>query len=288
MSVDSADDMLDDPVFNIYLHALENESLVPDPLESYADGITSRAFNTSKELGIESAIVLNLWMYIVHLLQNVFKSCEMNNSADIDLLDQALYMWIGEDQREGSRSGYLMYSIAEYAESELLGDVIDPTQAEVYTNSMLIDLFNDARSLISTDNYCSNDDQSRLHQILSSIQSKMTIPLIQKLIYHMHNDNKSYIKLYAYSIVPLIESCNPGSFSDLKKILLDKDFDLVDLELSLIILESAFNCLGITCDEVGVFHGIENKESTCNDRNIMMVGFSPSTDSREVSKILVV
>ena len=271
--------MWNEPIYNLFVFALATEPLFADDDTSfYGDLIASDAFEMSRDLGIESAVVINLWMFIVHTLYSVLDSCELGRNAE-EFLDVAFSLWVGSEQAEGNNDGFLLYSIAERAEAQFTGDAIDPGQSEAKANTKLINLFNEARQLVHADDYCSSEKFGNLQVIVSSMHSTMTIPLIQQLIYHLHQEEHTFIELYAFSIMPLIAGCNPASYNLLKHLLVDQRFKIDDLDAVMRALENSYNCLGITCDDVGIFM---NTENTCNDKITSMAGFVPSADSREV------
>jgi len=263
--------MYDETYFCAYRDALWNYVKGP---AWYANTITEINFDISVAMGVESSIILNLWMYIIHVLNNAVRDCDSGESV-FESLDVALSLWVGFDQEEGTSKGHLLYSITESIEEQF---VTNAGQKEARANTKLISLFNEARSLLNADGTCSENDAASLRKNVHSIQSTMMIPLIQSLIHYLLEGDVSYTSLYAYSIVPMIYAHNLDAYRILE--ILFFGGDISDIQKATQALESSYNALGITCADIGSHL---SSVSTCSDDFVSIAGFTPPNKARKVS-----
>jgi hypothetical protein len=98
LSRTAADDMNNDPMFNLYRWALIEESVFDkietedfDPLDSaYGDIIVQKALGIARDpiLAAESAVVLSVWMEICHELYNTIDYCESQDERTVLSVDR--------------------------------------------------------------------------------------------------------------------------------------------------------------------------------------------------------
>lgn len=261
MSTDSHNLMIDEPLYNLYRYSFQNEKFFQGNSSFYAQNIVTQGFDASRlHVATEGSIVLNLWMFIVHKLYETVHNLE-NGDPGLVELDEAFTLWVGLKQEEGFNDGFLMYNIAENAESYIINDPTDANHIESKVNKNIIELFKSARVLVNsihTDRSGSLDD---FRVLMNRLIGQMTIPLVQRLIYHISTDkDDGFIKLYGLSILPLIAGCSPSSYDRMNSFLIDEIFDDTNVEEILNLLESSYNCLQISCDAVE-FH--DRNSSSC-------------------------
>ena len=281
--------MNEDPVFNTFLYALQDKtgSFMGAKVSSYADSFVNKVFNEGT-VAKDAAVALNLWMVIVHKLYQAVRDCKSNmedsnyDAGGVLSLDEAVAFWIGESQMTGDPySGHLLYALAEDMGARFNQD--ESGQSEV--NKKVLTLFNEAKDQITFSNACTvtSNTSEKLKHIVDSMVSVMVIPLMQSLIHFMFKNDRSRVQLYATAVVPLIAGCNSVTYSQLQNLLIENEFKASTFDQVMYLLQDSYSCLGITCDDVGLYAGGELP--LCSDPEVLrpIFGYIPTTDVREVS-----
>jgi len=291
LSLKSAKDMKGEPLFNLFLYALKDSEgkFLGQPVEFYADTLVRLSFldasGDDATVPAETAVALNLWMYIVHELFQTLRNCKNSRIADIDgvhSIDEAVAYWIGDGQATGSTNGHLMYSMAE--EMAPLFDQDGKGQSKV--NTQILRLFNQAKLELAFPEACTEnpDTYVRVRQVVYKIVSQMAIPLIQNLVHSLKKNDRVRVKLYAHSIVPLTVGCSPSTFTYLKEKLMVGTYNAVEVSTIIERLESTYSCLGLSCDDIGTYQA--DSASTCSqETELSLAGYAPKTDVRKHAEI---
>jgi len=260
MSVDAATYMSEDRLYNIYRLALFGDASFDNLIEAdgwtYGDQVVRLALGAEnghdQHLGSKAAVVLNVWMFVAHRLQKAVKECKAGKQPT-EYIDSAVSLWIGAEQGQSIfNSGWMMYSIAQEAH-EFLGNV----ESESPVNTAIIDLFNEAQD--SADLCAIDNEQSflTLRFLAKKIETTMTIPLLQNLLYYIATDNFKYVELFAIAVIPQAMGCNKGTYTALENALykhFDREATLADASF-MRELVSMLTCLDVTCSDLGNFEG---------------------------------
>jgi hypothetical protein len=288
--------MADDPLYNIFRYALQDEQglFLGNDVGLYADTLVNEAFENTNEasqlLGAEAIVVYNVWMYLAHELSQTLRNCKNRSITDMDgihSIDEAVAYWIGDGQVTGDREqGHLLYALAEQM-GERFG--LDETAGESRTNTNILRLFNQAKFELSFPTACSDDlgTHPRLFQIVNNIVSWMTVPLVQGLIHNLYENDKDRVKLYGRAVWPLVAGCSNSTFTALKDKLFNADYNVIEVDDIVARIENTYGCLGFTCDDMGV-HEKQTKQ-TCTDISVLtpVAGYVPQSDVRAVSCFVV-
>jgi hypothetical protein len=308
LSTDATLEMLDEPLFNIFLYAQQkivNESSTASTKKSplilndvdgsrvFADNFVQKAFQatseSSRSLAAEASVALNVWMYLSHILYKTLESCGGGAFPDTDgvhAIDEFAALWIGNDQIVGDGQGYLLYALAEeMGERFSMGKT-----GQVKTNTVMLKLLNEARDELSVPNACSDtlSTFTRLHDIVNDIMSQMIIPLVQGLIHNIQMNDKDRVELYAQAFVPLVAGCSPETFDFLYENLIRANYIVVESDAIIKRIRSTFQCLGIRCEDVGLHYSEEmvgdNNIPTCMDSAAIqsLAGYRPAHDVLQV------
>jgi hypothetical protein len=287
--------MADDPLYTIFRYALQDGQglFLGKDVGLYADTLVNEAFeNTnaaSQLLGAEAVVVYNVWMYLAHELFQTLSNCKNKTVVDMDgihSIDEAVAYWIGDGQVTGDgEQGHLLYALAEQM-GERFG--LDET-GQSRTNTNILRLFNDAKSELSLPTACSDDPEThpRLFHTVNKIVSWMTVPLVQGLIHNLYQNDKDRVKLYGRAVWPLVAGCSDSTFTTLKDKLFTADFNVIEVDDIVARIETTYECLGFTCDDIGVHE--EQTKHTCTDISVLnpLAGYVPLSDVRAVSCFLV-
>ena len=179
MSLAGKRSMVEELHFNQYIYALHDDvdlsdgSLLFDdrPATDYANTITSDALETNIPLGCESAKILNVWMWIVHKLNESVQECKATRKTEnYRPLDEAAALW---------ESG-LLFEMAEQLGPKFGHGNINEM---IYLNRMIVDRLVAGRDIIAmNNNNCSEQDTLDLRIITKETISYMTAVLIQGMI----------------------------------------------------------------------------------------------------------
>lgn len=291
-SLEDTEDMMDEPLLNLYMYALQDESglFMGKEARLYADSIVSDSFNVkeleAKTLASEAAVALNVWMSLAHVLQKTLKDCKdgrMVNDDGIHYIDEAVAYWIGDGQISGdSERGHLLYALAEEMGENFQMDV----PGQVRTNINILRLFHQAKIELSFPDACVSDPNTykSIYHIVNKIVSQMTIPLIQGLIHNLRQNDPARVKVYAYAVIPLLAPCSPASFSFLKNKLIHESFNVIEVEPIIDRILQTLPCLGLECADIGVHRS--EIQPICSDPSVLspLAGYKPESDVREFAQ----
>jgi len=262
----------------------------------YADQyVTDLLKNTdSGTLAAEAAVALNVWMYTTHEIYDSLDDCrrtEAGTNADglndnglgVKALDEALAFYIGIDQGSEVGSDYFPYNLAQEAEQNF---GIDSGGIAV-ANQKFVAAYNEYKAALASDKKChpGSGTTKNLHYITRKMISAMTIPLMQKLIHSIVDEDKDRINLYALSVVPQISYCQKSVGKDLMSKLYTQTYNKSDQTEVIKMLQSSFDCLGITCADIGAYK--TNVIGQCADPSgdLELAGYKPSTEVHNEAKI---
>ena len=289
------------------MHGLRDGNQATGNNEKYADMFTKSLFDSSilsrtsnlGQLIAESAMVLNLWMYIAHEIYDTLDDCEdsfgmpnhdgglTRNSGSAYALDEAIAYWIGSDQDGGSSYGHSLYALTQVA-GELFGTISFGSEARA--NSELVELYHSGRAFLAFPDSCTGQAGdiafNELHIIANKMVSRMMIPLIQMLIHSLREGDTDRIKIYSVAVVPQISACSDMDHAFLKSVLIDGDDYKNDMFYTILhTLQKNFDCLGISCDDVGAYK--TSIVPKCSDKPVgfPIGGFVPTNDVREQVKL---
>ena len=260
--------MEDEVPFNLFV--LGNTAATPFSIHSsdehhqkqiYGDVFVKGLLN-DKELGddktiaADAALVLNVWMYTVHLLYDSLKQCKGENQSDrgriIDTLAEARAYWIGDSQTDGLRAeGNLMYAFTQEIGKHFSKEI---ENKKLQTNGEILGLIDEVRDLLSSPNGCSGPRNSiaKSQLLVSRITEYMAVPLFQALIHNIYVDDRARVRLYAASVLPFVASCRPAVYSRLNEKLTGSSYSVGDSQDIVKELRNCLPCLHLKCSDVGV------------------------------------
>jgi len=285
-STKSTDVMIDEPEFNMFMYTLGNKM--------YADDLVEEALANSEignpDVATEAAMVLNLWMEIVHKMHKTLQSCKKKELRDDDgvfHMDVAVAYWIGDGQIAGDGdNGHLLYAL-----SERLGLIFNIDNAgQSRTNTNVLRLFNEAKNEVSLPNACSDNKYTytKLRGIVNRMIPQMAIPLIQGFILSLRENDRERVKIYSRAYIPLVAGCSPSLFQSLRqKLLSNEEYNVVDVESIIDLIRQSYDCLGLTCDDIGIHEAEKtNTAPRCKDPDIdaLLAGYRPASDVRQYSR----
>jgi len=280
------------PPFIYHLWGLSGRDLTQINANSrYAANYVQLALSSSPKYATHGMVALNMWMYAAHVLLQGVQVCQKLTVADNPLafklggggMDEFIAVWIGQNQIHGTVDGYGLYAMAQRA-GELFGKS-DP-EAQVNTNLKL--LYYEGVSALTFPNACSRRNPStagQLWNVAQRIVSQMYIPLMQLLIDALIQEDMEGVHLYALAIVPQISQCKPSLFKRLKELLLNGSPDFSMTRFIIEDLQASYDCLGITCADIGVY--MVDQLAACSEKpaNLPIAEYAPTSFVNDRSKI---
>jgi hypothetical protein len=285
-STQSTINMLDEPEFIKFLYTLGNQM--------YADELVEEAIEKSilskSDIASEAALVLNLWMEIVHMMHGALQGCKSKQLQDDDgvfLMDAAVAYWIGDGQIAGDGdNGHLFYAL-----SERFGQTFNIENAgQSRTNTNILKLFNAAKNEVSLPNACSDNQYTytNLRGIVNKLIPQMAIPLIQGLILSLRANDRDKVKIYSHAYIPLVAGCRPSLFQALyQKFFSGEEYSIVEVESIIDLIRQSYDCLGLKCDDIGILEAEKTEDlPACKDPRLdtALAGYRPASDVRQYSR----
>ena len=115
----------------------------------------------------------------------------------------------------------------------------------------------------------------------------MTVPLVQGLVSNLFENDKDRVKMYARAVLPMIAGCSASTYASLSEKLFAEDYNVVEVDDIIARLQTTYECLGFTCEDVGN-HELDSTKS-CADPAVLspLAGYVPQSDVRSVSYLLL-
>jgi len=301
--------------FTMTKTAFDDKNFLTKQIENIYEKEGDLESDDKKKMIGKTVLVSNLWNHVVHLLYESVKHCQESSviSADEDdgdggahSIDEAAAYYIGADQKVGDReSGHSLYNLAERGRY-YFGTQKDG-QAKVNVN--IITLLRQAKDIVTLSNFCHDEGSIplELRNKVDVIISQMIVPLVQLLIHHMHEyaiaadskppRNAQLISVFAKAVVPQVYACSPTTYNSLKNYLYDWEHDsFMNLGFNTMVakLQSVYECLGITCKDVGSYRmgtvaqctdPVQEADSLGGPQFDTIAGYQPTTNVRPHSMI---
>ena len=223
---------------------------------NYSDNFIHNIYNSNlediikKELILKSIQYQNVWMYIIHELEDAINDCIKGdltlNDGGPHAWDEAWAFYTGSLQNN-NKKGYSVYSLSD-KRCENFGTCSNSV------NKNLINLYKAGNSKLQ--NMKCND----VIKIKNDIIKYMIIPLIQSLLKYIYesslnngigkNKERAEGFIFSKTILPIIDSCNTNVANLIKNNMnleINK-YNYINLKKN---IESIYTCLNIKCEEIG-------------------------------------
>lgn len=273
-------DMDGEPWFMLYRYGTEdllrlepdysadgyNDTVIPGEGD-YADKIVMKYLENDSidwsSLADEGIVFLNVWMYVLHMLESSVRSCQSTdfNKAK-EYVDYAAAYYIGADQNASNielshLNGHMLYSKFQALGNEF-GTIRNNKMANV-NHRILFQILPGMIHSIETSKCEHHDDYKNLRHFINQAVQQMTIPLMQGLMKGLTLGNAPLASLFATSLIPQLEVCgNAAHIKYLREHLVDLNDEMNAMEVDALqissivqILQHSYPCLGLTCSEVG-------------------------------------
>jgi len=296
----------EDPSYLFQLLGMADAGQAPDQAAAvhggYADAYITEQLNdfSAGTLGAQAATVLVVSMYASHQLWAGMLDCfaVMNGySPDADetgklnpkkAYDNFIALYIGAGQTLAPAwKGDMLYELAQAG--AMFFDTQD-SEGEATVNSNVKTKYQSIQRKLAEEGYCQRDESiETLWRLTNEIMAQTSVPLVQMLIHSLKQDDQApKVRMYALAVVPQLSRCRPSVHAALKDYLLDEEYDKRNLVRIVDLLQQSYDCLGITCEDVGTYQeGTADVVAECAgyEENHPMASFVPKAGVRSMSKI---
>jgi hypothetical protein len=201
-------------------------------------------------------VYLNIWMFVVGRMEFSIEACEQMAVDTISYWDQAVAFYAGSlEGSDGSGTGNLLYHLADELCPEF-GTCDENGTSKV--NRDILDEFKAGQSKLTRSD-CNGAEGSK-----NRIVALMSIPMIQGVFLYIVKSNKDERDqaagfCFASAVLPLIYDCDKESVDAIYDPLSNPQSSAakpaIALPLIKVALESNYECLGISCEDVGDVNG---------------------------------
>lgn len=239
--------------------------------------------SNSGTLAADAVLALSVWMECSRYLWDTLANCRSVTFDGSHSLERFMSAWIGAEQTLDD--GYGLFFLAQKA-SQLFGN----TDALSPTNNDILKLYEKMQKILSIDGTCKSvpgrNSFEETYSLILRIQSKMMIPLAQLLISSLLEEDLPAIKMYAYAFIPQIAQCKHSKFVYLRdKLIRNTSFDKSEFKKIIGVIQSTFDCLGFTCDEVGAYKDDVLPKCVDIPPPYPLAGYHPTTNVHQHGKI---
>lgn len=135
-----------------------------------------------------------------------------------------------------------------YALTEFVGQKFEkiPQGSQSDINTRVLDLLNQAKSLMTLTSNCSTSSTAhlKLRSLVDELIPLLSVPLLRGLFYYLSVRDAVQIKMYALSVLPFFSTCSESIFMELKGDLIDGDATGINNEYVFKQIRSMYDCLG--------------------------------------------
>jgi len=215
-----------------------------------------------------ATLTMSSWMHVIIKMRDAVELCksfsdDQKQQKEVPIWDNAVATYRGMGGSAGGKLGQLYHLANDYC--ALFGTCTSGegnTEGVAQVNDRIYVQFNAGKQHL-LDGKCS-DAQTASEQAAHL----MIIPLIQGLLYHTyeldHYDEKREIvqgeaAAFLHSILPLVSACSQGNAQMVYNQVKVGNGKLASFEALKTSLEGQYDCLKVTCDDIGGIVGIADK-----------------------------
>lgn len=216
---------------------------------------------------LKGAVFLNLYMYIIAKLELAVKACRVHeHKVSLEHLDDAVALFAGSlsSGSEDGETGVFLYGLANSRalEFKTAGHLGDHDVGTAYVNVRIIDELKQMQLIYKSLNMTRCEESAQRTQHVANL---MKIPIVQSVLIYAymrergeHTDEESMEKAegkgatYLAAVLPYIHKCSSKDAAVLyEQMRVGSRFEDVHFLTVKAALERTYNCLNITCADVG-------------------------------------
>jgi hypothetical protein len=258
-----------------------------------------------KQQVCEQASTMALW-YVLYMqasyeLWGAMEDCRIygdpnynNELAGISdpnvFADRFIAFWVGSlNDSLDSTVGY-----SPFSSTNEVGKYFGTVENGVSTANTNILLGYDNLSALLGKDGCEEDYVDKTMMSMWIVNNRITpymmVPLIQHLIKALVENDQMNIDVYATLVIPQLSQCRKSNYEYLKEQLMDdeKEFDTMKLHDIMKVLQESYDCLGLTCEDIGKPMGTNDSLLHCNDVDFnppILAGYYATADVRHNARV---
>lgn len=195
-------------------------------------------------------VVLHVWMAVVGALQQSLAASSCN--AQLSSWDDAFALYTGSKAEDALDGGYFLYSLAQI-QCRIFG-TCQSKDDESPINTEIVQIFAQGKKLIQA------GDCSQTGTYVERIQALLKVPLLQASLRSMYSmdledDVRPNIQgeasVFAAAVAPLVSMCSAGSAEPIFRDMSPGNGPMGSFEVMKSALERNYDCLGVSCADVG-------------------------------------
>jgi len=208
----------------------------------------------------KGAAYISVWMYIVRELLDAINDCNANcgtqdcNSDHVNAWDEAVAFYVGSTaKQDGGSGGYFPYTLAEKRAENFGTRSGDDGMSNI--NVQILEQLSKGKELLLQKECAATMEPTQ------RIIDLMTVPLIQGTLrygYRLGELNEqseaasAELTVFAAGVLPRVHFCSPTDaatiYANVKGKIAPENVDFTALKTA---FENTYDCLGITCADVG-------------------------------------
>lgn len=211
-----------------------------------------------------SSQIMNVWMYVVREFEDALDDCAKGCASDqcnadkVNAWDEGIAFYAGSlEGDDGSGDGLLTYALADElcVEFKTCGEAGDATVGPSQVNHEIFQLSDQAVALLMAEQCVET------REYVEIIVGHMTVPLVQGLLRAAYqssrtlqakDETKAEAAAFAAAVVPILHNCSAEDAAFVQQQLdYHNNEDNRDFVAVKEVLERHYECMGITCQQVG-------------------------------------
>lgn len=244
------------------------------------------------EIVQKGTVYMNIWMYVIREMEDAIDDCEKKcidcNRAAAHAWDEAVAFYAGSLEN-GNGNGVLLFNLGNKRARNF--KTAGPNGGELTGNAKVNeDIFLEFKR---GQRFINNEECSSAREVKERIEALMTVPMVQGSIryaYKRANEDKGREKplaegaAFTSAVLPIVHACDAEAaetiYENMKVGPGDSKSFVPDFAAVKKAFESVYNCMDITCEDVGGLYDDVNKgyypgASPCgggDDKNKVAIG----------------
>lgn len=206
-------------------------------------------------------------MYVLKQLEDALYGCFLNTTTPIanqlNALDQAVAFYTGSlEGTAGGSQGFLIYNLANRRciNFKTCGPSGDQNQGTAKVNLAIFTEFTAMKQNLASGNKC---QAARANK--EAIAKKLFVPMIQGSIRYAYVQSQSSSNvvaeaegaIFSAAVLPIVHKCNANSAAVIYEEMKPNSGNAANFAAVKSAYESTYNCMGITCADVGLLDGTD-------------------------------
>jgi len=258
------------PLFETYKNYWGSGTYADDFVMSAFDqtGIYATADNIGRAESImKGAVYQNVWMYVLREFYDGIEDCEAgdltDNDAKVHAWDEGVAFYVGQlEYADGSGPGVLGWKLGDKRCANF--DTCNNDDLAQVNVDLLV-------AFKAGKTYLENDQCTEAKALMPEIIKNMAIPLIQGTLRYAYkvgtgggSKERAEGWAFAAAVLPLVDECDADAAETIKAAMIYGE-QTVNYAEVYTAMRSVYECMDITCADVGELQGVTPATALCAD-----------------------